>query len=134
LSDLSPYFTKTNIALFVFDVLYFNGKNLLKETLDVRKAILRDHFPKDKIMNRADGKLYSLKEENFAEKIDDFFTVSTREGFEGLIIKALGPKTFYDTKGRTQWVKLKKNIEGKGLADTIDLVPIAGYYGKVFET
>ena len=57
-------------------------------------------------MNRADGKLYKLNEENFAEKIDDFFTTSTRDGFEGLIIKALGPKTFYDMKGRTQWVKV----------------------------
>jgi len=27
---------------------------------------------------------------------------------------------------------LKKNIDGRGLADTLDLVPIAGYWGKVY--
>lgn len=122
----------TNIALFIFDVLEINAKNLLHEPLDTRKEILEKHFPEKGVIHLAEGKMLNLEDPKFVEDLDEYFEVATKKNLEGLIIKALGPKTYYDTKGRTQWVKLKKNIQGKSLADTLDLVPIAGYRGKVY--
>ena len=97
----------TNIALFIFDVLEYNTKNLLHETLDNRKEILQKHFPEKGVIHLAEGKLLNLEDPKFVEDLDDYFEVATKKNLEGLIIKALGPKTYYDMKGRTQWVKVR---------------------------
>ncbi len=39
-------------------------------------------------------------------------------------------KSFYNSGSRSQWAKLKRTILNEGMADTLDLVPIAGYWGK----
>jgi len=79
---------------------------LLRKPLEERKQLLTDYFPKNGLIRSAEGKLFNLNEPNFVEKLDDYFTTSTKNGLEGLIIKVLGSKTYYDTKGRTQWVKV----------------------------
>ena len=82
----------------------------MKEPLEQRKDLLKNHFPPSGIITPAEGKLFNLNEPNFVEKLDDYFTTTTKNGLEGLIIKVLGSKTYYDTKGRTQWVKVSISL------------------------
>ncbi len=48
-----------------------------------------------------------MAEENFEKDLEAYFDDAIKEGYEGLIIKSMDPeKTYYDTKGRTQWIKV----------------------------
>jgi hypothetical protein len=54
-------------------------------------------------------------------------------GCEGLMVKSLdGPTAVYAPAKRceTAWIKLKKDYLADGLADTLDLVPIAAWHGS----
>ena len=54
-------------------------------------------------------------------------------GCEGLMVKSLdGPTSLYAPAKRceTAWIKLKKDYLADGLADTIDVVPIAAWHGS----
>ena len=78
----------------------------MKETIDNRRNILIKNFKGTSIFKLAEGKPFSLEDPLFVDKLDQYFTEAIKNGLEGLIVKAIGPKTFYDTKGRTQWIKV----------------------------
>lgn len=42
--DASEDQIKVQVCVFVFDLLYLNGKALVREPLEVRRQLLRDNF------------------------------------------------------------------------------------------
>mmetsp|Transcript_12905 Transcript_12905/g.21082 ORF Transcript_12905/g.21082 Transcript_12905/m.21082 type:complete len:871 (-) Transcript_12905:497-3109(-) len=117
---------KVQVCLFAFDLLYVNGRSLLKEPLRARRAALVEHF--------------NLVEDEFSfavhrdctqtEEIEMFLTESVAAGCEGLMVKTLDTDATYEPSKRSlNWLKVKKDYI-QGLTDSLDLVPIAGYYGK----
>lgn len=57
------------------------------------------------------------------------------DGCEGIIVKA--DESTYETAGvrSNNWAKFKNvNLGGGDIRDTIDLVPVGGYYGKGLRT
>jgi DNA ligase-1 len=52
---------EVKICVFVFDILYFDNRELLNESLERRRKILHDNFIQDEIIKFADGQICKLK-------------------------------------------------------------------------
>lgn len=136
--------------IYVFDLYYLNDKSLLQEPLPLRRKNLCEWLKTTKFFVPADGLELNLKspnqEKEIISQITEFFSDSIQQGFEGIIIKTLDEKlSLYHGSSRMQWVKvyiyciylkrtlffqIKKNILGSGIADSLDLIPIAAFWGK----
>jgi DNA ligase 1 len=104
------------IVYVVYDIMYFNGENLIREPIKGRKEILSNIFFKEPIINS----IYKLV--NSEEEIIAMFEKSRDIGYEGLVLK--DPDSHYHPGKRGRyWVKLKKEL------DTIDAVVVIAEYG-----
>jgi DNA ligase-1 len=110
------------LKLFLFDILYLNGKDLLDLTHeDRRKKLLSvmKHFKPDNVHVIDEVTI------NTAEELEAYFLKTVEKGLEGLVVKR--PDAIYQPGKRNfNWIKLKRQEEGH-LEDTIDCV-ILGYY------
>ncbi|TET07062.1 ATP-dependent DNA ligase [Candidatus Dependentiae bacterium] len=110
------------LQLFIFDILYLNGKSLLnKGYMDRREALL-------KLFSKFKNPIIRIIEEKVitsSKELLDYFNHNISAGLEGLVVKR--PDAVYQPGKRNfNWIKLKRQEEGE-LADTIDCV-ILGYY------
>lgn len=110
----------------VFDVVFLNGESLLLQPLDKRKALLAsvvqplptriDLTPTTPIRTIADVLM----------QLDKALT----EHHEGIMIKVRASH-YVPGERRSKWLKLKPD-HVSGLADTLDLVILGGYYGTKY--
>lgn len=118
---------KIKVCVFAFDLLYFNGKSLLLESLSARREIMTSSF------DEVEGVFMFAKghDSRDPDEILELLNESIKSGCEGLMVKALdGPNGTYEPANRSQnWLKVKKDYLD-GMGDTLDLVPIGGYTGK----
>ena len=115
------------VALFAFDLIYLNGKSLIKETLRER----RDKLHKN--IKHVEGKMHfaTYNDGKDTEEIQKFLDDSIAGNCEGLMVKSLdGADSSYEPSNRSQnWLKVKKDYVD-GLTDSFDLVPIGAWRGK----
>eukprot|EP01017_Pseudomicrothorax_dubius_P042988 TRINITY_DN7091_c0_g3_i1.p1 TRINITY_DN7091_c0_g3~~TRINITY_DN7091_c0_g3_i1.p1 ORF type:complete len:520 (-),score=68.65 TRINITY_DN7091_c0_g3_i1:50-1609(-) len=120
-----------NVALYIFDIIELNGSILISQSLAKRKDLLLNCVNESARVKVIRGTALRMDETEFTVKVSQLLSDSLNKGLEGLIIKSLDDqKTYYDTKGRTQWIKLKGTSKMRVLPDTFDLTPIAAYWGK----
>ncbi|WUR05085.1 DNA ligase 1 (DNLI1) [Vairimorpha necatrix] len=115
-----------NICVFVFDILFFDGKELINKTLEERREVLYREF------SEVEGQFYFSEHINCEniEEIDEFFKMSCSGNYEGIMIKILGEGSNYIPSLRcNSWIKLKKDYIDNA-SDSFDLVVIGAYYGK----
>ena len=112
------------LALFAFDLLYLNGKDITEKPYRERRKLLESIIHKD-------GKAVRLAEERVLHKAEDitkFFNEAISEGLEGLMLKKLDSP--YVAGGRGfHWIKFKRSQAGE-LTDTVDCVLLGVYGGK----
>jgi DNA ligase-1 len=99
-----------------FDLLYLDGRSLLKEPLQERRRILEGlRFP-------ADVEVTPIEQVRSSDDIETAFRAARRRGHEGLIFKEAS--SFY-TPGRRgiAWLKLKKELA------TLDVVVVGAETG-----
>ncbi|HSW76628.1 MAG TPA: ATP-dependent DNA ligase [Candidatus Saccharimonadales bacterium] len=110
------------LHLYLFDILYLNGKSLLDDTHEQRRNILLDLLKK-----RHDESLQAVEERSFsqAKDLQDYFLLNIQAGLEGLVVKRQDA-TYQPGKRNFNWIKLKREAHGS-LIDTVDCV-ILGYY------
>ena len=107
------------VEVNVFDILYYNGKNLMKKTQQERRKLLEKIILGRKGKIKLTPKLITSDE----KKAKKFFKESLRTGNEGLMIKSLD--AVYRPGRRVHgWVKYKSSME------PLDLVIIGAHWGE----
>nr|WP_315424411.1 DNA ligase D [uncultured Pedobacter sp.] len=86
------------LVFYVFDILWYEGKNLMEIPLDERQAILNDVLPTDDDRVRL-GKVFK------ASGVD-FFDAAQRMGLEGIIAKKTDSMYVPDRRSK-EWLKIK---------------------------
>ncbi|MCX5924012.1 MAG: ATP-dependent DNA ligase [Candidatus Dependentiae bacterium] len=111
------------LRLYLFDILYLDGKSLLDETHKTRRIILNDV-----VKHQNTDALQIVEEKPFskAQDLEDYFLLNIQAGLEGLVVKR-EDATYQPGKRNFNWIKLKREAHGS-LIDTVDVV-ILGYYG-----
>jgi DNA ligase-1 len=106
------------LVLYLFDVLYDNGKSLFDVTQKDRRARLEKLFtPTTKV------RITESKVTNKREVMDKFFQLAVKAGQEGIMVK--DPNAIYVPGRRTDnWMKLKPAFE------TLDVVIVGGIWGS----
>ena len=122
--DVSIDNVKVAVCVYVFDILYVDGKSYLQEPLTTRReALYKSLMP---IPTKLEFAL--AKTSNDVEELTTFLDESVEAGTEGLIVKTLAD-SYEPSKRSSHWLKLKKDyIDGVG--DTFDCVPIGAWYGR----
>lgn len=120
--DIEQVMKDLPLQVFIFDIMYLNGKDLMLLAHEERRAYV------EKIFNKATSDLIHPIEEKkvaTAKELEDYFNHNIAAGLEGLVVKR--PDAIYQPGKRNfNWIKLKRTEEGQ-LEDTLDCV-ILGYY------
>ena len=123
--DVAQFAQDFPLKLYLFDILYLNGKTLLdKEHIDRRKALLR---VVGRVSAKAKNVVYAIEEKEIekSEDLETYFNKNISAGLEGLVVKKIHAP-YKPGKRNFNWVKLKREETGH-LEDTIDCV-VLGYY------
>ncbi len=105
------------VCYIIYDVMLYDQRQVIKDTLESRKRLLANFHFKDSIISIAQSKLVSSVDE-----ITNRFRKSRNEGYEGLVFK--DPLSqYYPGKRGKYWIKLKEEL------DTIDAVVVIAEYG-----
>ena len=116
--DIEEASAELPLKLFVFDVLYLDGKDLTNEKYSKRRVELEKLFHDDILMPSRSSRVSTSLE------LEKIFQESIKEGLEGIIAKDLNAP-YTAGKRKFAWIKLKKSY-GKAV-DTVDGI-IVGYY------
>ncbi len=110
------------LRLFVFDMMYLNGKDLTLEAYSQRRKAL------EKLAANSETLVPSQQIiTDDPVKLEKFFKDSVAEGLEGIIAKDLS-QPYVAGARKFAWIKLKKSYGA--LADTVDVVIVGYYLGK----
>ncbi len=111
------------LKLFLFDVVFVDGKNLMKEPFTKRRKKLSEIVKENDII-----KLSEMKIIDNAKELEEFFEEKIGQGLEGIMAKDLNAPYIAGAR-KFSWIKLKRSYKGT-LDDTLDLVIIGYYKGK----
>src|SRR3989344_5610107 len=117
--DIAEKALEIPVKLYVFELLYANGKNYLHEPYSERKKALKSHIKPGETIMYAQEHVVTKESE-----IETIFTESVSLHFEGIIAKKLSGPCEAGVRG-WNWIKFKKAMDAK-LSDTVDCV-VMGY-------
>lgn len=123
--DIEDVMEDLPLRVYLFDILYLNGKSLMSQTHEQRRTALLD------LMEAQHNEAIAVIDERFVtsgEQLLHYFQENIASGLEGLVVKR--PDSVYTPGKRNfNWIKLKRQEEGH-LDDTIDCVILGYYYGQ----
>jgi len=113
------------VSLFLFDVLYADGKDLTLEPYAVRHEHLERVVEQSDRVNVAD---YLITDD--PDELEKFFERAVESGCEGLICKSLDEDAVYQAGARGWlWIKYKRDYKSE-MTDTVDLVVVGAFHGR----
>jgi len=113
------------VSLFMFDVLYVDGKDLTLKTYPVRHKTLQSLIKKYDHIKVAE---YVVTDN--PDELEKFFEEAIENGCEGLICKSVGDDSVYQAGARGWlWIKYKRDYKSE-MRDTVDLVIVGAFHGR----
>jgi DNA ligase-1 len=123
--DVEKYIKKIPVCLFLFDILYLNGKSYLQKSYPERYKALKSTIKQQTSCVKLANRIVTKN----PKKIQEFFKKMLKKGAEGIMIKSLAKDSVYKAGKRGWlWIKWKKEY-AKGMVDTFDLVVIGAFRG-----
>lgn len=123
--DLAEKQSEIPLAVFLFDILYLNGKQLSVTPYEERRKKLEKLFTENQSVKLAKRLVSENKDE-----IKAFFDQSIEDGCEGIVAKNTDNNSIYRAGARGWlWIKLKKDYQAE-LTDTLDLVAVGAFGGQ----
>ncbi len=113
------------VALFAFEVLYVDGKDLTREPYETRHRTLEAIVTPGARLRVAQSRVVTTP-----EALDQFFLHAIQDGCEGLMCKAIHPKALYHAGARGWlWIKYKRDYKSE-MTDAVDLVVVGAFAGR----
>jgi DNA ligase-1 len=113
------------ISLYVFDMLYADGKDYTLKPYSTRRKKLKEII--------AEGDQVNIVESIVTDNVHDlekFFEKSVESGCEGLMCKSIADDSVYQAGARGwMWIKYKRDYKSE-MIDTADLVAVGAYHGR----
>lgn len=123
--DMESAINDVPVRIFMFDLLYLDGKDYTTEPYPVRRKVLSEIFEMDDKIGMTTMEVV----ESVAEA-EDFFERAITSKCEGIMAKSLSDESIYRAGSRGfLWIKYKKDYQDN-LTDSFDLVVIGAFYGK----
>lgn len=119
-------FSNAVSAVFLFDILYLNGQSLMDKPINERRELLEKEvvIQENRVM-LSDYLLCTGTPDQVEALLAARMQAVISNKQEGLVLKGL--ETIYEPNAR-HWLKMKKDYL-KGMADSVDLVVLGGYFG-----
>jgi DNA ligase-1 len=113
------------VSLFVFDVLYVDGKDVTLKPYLIRRRAL------EKVIAESDEvKIAKYIKTDNAKKLEKFFLEAIENGCEGLVCKSIAEDSVYQAGARGWlWIKYKRDYKSD-MTDTVDLVIVGAFHGR----
>lgn len=136
--DIAEFTKKVPLSIFIFDILYLDGKSLLELPFEKRRKILENLFEKTKSSGAL--RLTAQKITSSPDLILKELKESLKDGLEGLVVKNLSLPYEAGSRG-FHWIKLKattaalETLRGgrktkTKILDTVDCVIMGAYKGR----
>ena len=113
------------ITLFMFDVLYVDGKDLTQQPYPVRHSYL------EKVIEQTDNiKVAESITAEDTEQLEEFFEKTVEAGSEGIMCKSINKDSVYQAGSRGWlWIKYKRDYRSE-MTDSVDLVIVGALHGR----
>jgi len=113
------------ITLFMFDVLYTNGRDFTLKPYPLRRKELEKTIIKSDHTTIAEY----ITTDN-AEELEKFFEKAIENGCEGLVCKSVTSDSVYQAGARGWlWIKYKRDYKSE-MTDTVDLAVVGAFHGR----
>jgi len=123
--DIRKAIEEYPVSLFVFDVLYIDGKDLTLEPYPIRHEVLKEIVDTS---DRVQIAKYLITDD--PHELEIFFQEAIENGCEGLVCKSLGDDSIYQAGSRGWlWIKYKRDYKSE-MTDTVDLVVVGAFHGR----
>ena len=112
------------VRIFMFDMLYADGRDMTHEPYLERRSALQDGFEIDGQVQMTTMRIVESPEEG-----EEFFSSAIASRCEGIMAKSVAADSVYRAGSRGfLWIKYKKDYQ-KGLTDSFDLAVVGAFYG-----
>lgn len=123
--DLEKMVEEIPVAVFLFDLLYAGGRDFTQQPYLERRRMLQG------LVHTSDR--LGLSHQIIAkapQQLDEFMAQAVADGCEGVMVKAIGPESFYKAGARGwNWIKYKRDYKSE-MQDAADLTVVGAFSGR----
>jgi DNA ligase-1 len=113
------------ITLFMFEILYVDGKDLTLQPYPIRHNFLENVIEQSENVKVAESKIV-----DDPKQLEQFFEKTIESGSEGVMCKSVNDDSVYQAGARGWlWIKYKRDYRSE-MTDTVDLVVVGALHGR----